>query len=71
MSRTDLNGMVKQFLAHEAGIRRTAFYVGDVKNEFERIPSAGGESLGELSEGATMTRETPDTTNKALDMQKR
>ena len=40
-------------LAHEPGIRHIAFYVDDVKKEYERVMSAGGESLGELFEGAT------------------
>lgn len=42
-----------QFLANEVGIRHIAFYVDDVKKEFERFLSVGGEPLGELVEGAT------------------
>jgi glyoxylase I family protein len=42
-----------QFLAHEPGIRHIAFYVDDVKKEFERFLSVGGQPLGELVEGAT------------------
>ena len=42
-----------QFLAHEPGIRHIAFYVDDVKKEFQRFLSVGGEPLGELVEGAT------------------
>lgn len=42
-----------QYLAHEPGIRHIAFYVDDVKKEFERFLSVGGEALGELVEGAT------------------
>ena len=40
------------FLAHEAGIRHLAFYVDDVKTEFERLLSLGGSGLGEIVEGA-------------------
>jgi len=43
----------KEFLAHEAGIRHIAFYVDDVKKEFERLLSLGGSGLGEIVEGAT------------------
>jgi catechol 2,3-dioxygenase-like lactoylglutathione lyase family enzyme len=41
------------FLAHEPGIRHIAFYVDDVRKEFERFLSVGGQPLGELVEGAT------------------
>jgi catechol 2,3-dioxygenase-like lactoylglutathione lyase family enzyme len=41
------------FLAHEPGIRHIAFYVDDVKKEFERFLSVGGKALGELVDGAT------------------
>lgn len=40
------------FLAHETGIRHIAFYVDDVKKEFERLLSLGGSKLGEIVEGA-------------------
>ena len=42
-----------RFLAHEPGIRHIAFYVDDVRKEFERFLSVGGQSLGELVAGAT------------------
>ena len=42
-----------KYLAHEPGIRHIAFYVDDVNKECERVLSAGGETLGELFEGAT------------------
>jgi catechol 2,3-dioxygenase-like lactoylglutathione lyase family enzyme len=42
-----------QYLAHEPGIRHIAFYVDDVKKEFERVVGAGAEPLGELVDGAT------------------
>ena len=38
------------FLAHEPGIRHIAFYVDDVRKEFERFLSVGGQALGELVE---------------------
>jgi catechol 2,3-dioxygenase-like lactoylglutathione lyase family enzyme len=41
------------FLAHEPGIRHIAFYVDDVRKEFERFLSVGGHALGELVEGAS------------------
>jgi len=41
------------FLAHEPGIRHIAFYVDDVRKEFERFLSVGGQALGELVAGAT------------------
>jgi len=40
------------FLAHETGIRHIAFYVDDVKKEFERLLALGGSKLGEAVEGA-------------------
>jgi catechol 2,3-dioxygenase-like lactoylglutathione lyase family enzyme len=43
----------EQFLAHEPGIRHIAFYVDDVRRQFERFLSVGGQPLGELVEGAT------------------
>jgi len=42
-----------RFLAHEPGIRHIAFYVDDVRKEFERFLSVGGQALGELVAGAT------------------
>lgn len=42
-----------RFLAHEMGIRHIAFYVDDVKKEFERLLSLGGSTLGEIVEGGT------------------
>jgi len=40
-------------LAHEPGIRHIAFYVDDVRKEFERLLALGGSALGELVGGAT------------------
>jgi catechol 2,3-dioxygenase-like lactoylglutathione lyase family enzyme len=42
-----------RYLAHEMGIRHIAFYVDDVKKEFERLLSLGGSKLGDLVEGGT------------------
>lgn len=39
-------------LAHEQGIRHLAFYVDDVKKEYERLVSLGGQRLGEPMEVA-------------------
>jgi catechol 2,3-dioxygenase-like lactoylglutathione lyase family enzyme len=43
-----------EFLAHEPGIRHIAFYVDDVRKEFERFLGLGGSKLGELVEGVTV-----------------
>jgi catechol 2,3-dioxygenase-like lactoylglutathione lyase family enzyme len=40
------------YLAHESGIRHLAFYVDDVKKEFDRLLTLGGEKLGECFDGA-------------------
>jgi len=41
-----------RYLAHEAGIRHLAFYVDDVKQEFDRLISLGGSALGACEAGA-------------------
>ncbi len=43
-----------RFLAHEPGIRHIAFYVDDVRTEYERILEAGALPLGVLVEGGTV-----------------
>jgi len=40
-----------QLMPHEPGIRHLAFYVDDVRAEYERLLALGGEVLGELPEG--------------------
>ena len=41
----------KDLLAHEPGIRHLAFYVDDVRKEYQRLLKLGGQVLGELPEG--------------------
>lgn len=38
-------------LPHEPGIRHLAFYVDDVRQEYQRLLALGGQMLGELPEG--------------------
>jgi catechol 2,3-dioxygenase-like lactoylglutathione lyase family enzyme len=42
----------QSYLAHEPGIRHLAFYVDDVKKEFDRLLALGGGHLGEIADGA-------------------
>jgi catechol 2,3-dioxygenase-like lactoylglutathione lyase family enzyme len=39
--------MPGQFEAHELGIRHIAFYVDDVKAEYQRLQQLGGQELGQ------------------------